>query len=675
MINARTLTAIRLSIITLITVAIYSPTLLAAKADPYSDAPVISVTASRVETEIKDSPVTIDIIDDIELDTVKSVDSVEHLLARIPGNSMSRNLRIPLGGKNYTINLIDGMAVQNFGSGTNGFIDQMNAFDIERVEIIKGPASSLYGSNALGGVINVITRKPPSTPEYRAWIESGNFDRDRGGFSAAGPITDALGYFFDVNYLDFEGSQDRTAKKRKAISGKLVYDFDDNKSFSVRAEHLDTSEETPGSLDDAEYYADWQQAAILDAFTDDQMSSAIFTFDTDLDEHSGLELKYSIRKRETQGMPSYSASGSYSESTSMNHNIVATYNREFDFLKSRVIAGIDLQKSIIDSNGFAARSADSAVDLSKSYDVLAQVRSPFMQYEFSPLERTRVTVGARYDNVTYGSKRKDGTLDESKKFTNVAPKAGITFDLDERNSLWVGYSEGFVVPGTTALFTSTRAIPDPNLKPEEANNIEIGVRGKLMDGQFKYDVALYDTNIENMILTEEIGGTDYYVNAGKVEVKGIETSLSYQPFDSLRFDAAHTYARNKYIEYISGDNDFSGNTMTYSPLHHLNARATWMPRHDLDIELEWDHYSSYYTYSDNDADPRGKYRRPDLFNLRATYDTGSWSVWGHILNLTNKKYARVSYSPATTGWGASPAHRNYRVGSERTLYAGISYNW
>lgn len=636
----------------------------------------ISVTASRAETEIKNSPVAIEIIGRNEIETVKFSDSLNELLTRITGNSLNRNLRIPMSSKDYTLNLVDGMAIGQFGDGTNDFIDQINTFDIDRIEVIKGPASSVYSSNALGGVINVITRNPPTVPEYRIWGEMGKGKRQRGGLSAAGKIDDALGYFFDTNTLDYEGLQDRTAQQRKAASGKLVYDFDTDTNFSVRGEYLETYEENPGKLTLEEYEADWLQAALDDTYSDERSAVAIFSFVTDLGENSGLDIKYSIRDYHTEGLPFWSLKGVYSESDTLSQNIVATFNHDFDFLDSRIIAGVDFQHSNSEEIGFNGRLDTSGIDLQESWDLLAKVTSPFFQYEFSPIDRARITIGARRENITYSAKSHDGLNDEERVFASTTPKAGITFDLDASNSIWFGYSEGFVVPSALSLWTNTGSTEaNSELLPEEAKNYELGVRGRLLGGRFKYDVALYDTSIKNMVLSEIYGTTlvkgkltdlKRYVNVGLVEVKGVETSLSYQPVKYLKFDAAHTFAKNKYLEYLSGSNDYSGNYLKFSPLHHLNARITWMPRHDLGVELEWDHISSYYTNIDNDLDPDGQYQRPDLFNLRATYNDGSWEVWGHILNLTNRKYGRFSYSSST---------RYVRAGSERSIYAGVSYNW
>jgi len=90
----------------------------------------------------------------------------------------------------------------------------------------------------------------------------------------------------------------------------------------------------------------------------------------------------------------------------------------------------------------------------------------------------------------------------------------------------------------------------------------------------------------------------------------------------LKFDVAYTFARNKFVEYINRGTDNSGDFMSSSPKHHVNARMTLMPMDNLDIELEMDVLGSYYTNNTNDADPEGKYTRDNLYNLRVSYETG-----------------------------------------------------
>jgi outer membrane receptor protein involved in Fe transport len=339
-------------------------------------------------------------------------------------------------------------------------------------------------------------------------------------------------------------------------------------------------------------------------------------------------------------------------------------------MDSNFIVGVDLLRSSSDSDSYTERNTSSSI--AQHWEVEANNASPFFQYEFTPIDKVLVSLGARYDRIRYsaeGYTMSRGTAteyDDSTTFTNTSPKAGVTYELNNTNSLWFGYGQGFVVPGRTELFVGSRGYePNPDLEPEKAENFEIGFRGQSMQANLSYDFALYRTTTEDMLLTDE--EREVYVNAGEVRIQGLETMLSWQPFNSLRFDLTHTYADNKYIDYVSGSSDYSGNTFAYSPKHHVDLRTIWMPIKGLEAELEWNRTSDYYTSADND-DPEGQAYRPSIFNLRVSYEHGSFSYWGHVLNLADKKYAeRISYS--------SRSGRQYDVKGPRTIYAGIAYNF
>ena len=627
----------------------------------------VSVTASRVSTAIKESPVTIDIIGEEELDTVKFIDSEKELLSRIPGTSMSRNLRMPMGSKNYTVNLIDGMSVNTFGSGVQGFANDTNGLDIKRIEVLRGPSSVLYGSNAVGGVINVITKDPPLEQENRVWGEVGLYGRKRGGGSTAG-TAEGIGYFLDANLLENDGWQRQTKNQRKTIGGKLTKDLSDNSLLTVRAEFLDVIKENPGTLSAAEFADDWSLSASTDAFTDERMATVSAAYMLEPSDNSEVNVNYSFRHHTENGQPSYSSTADYGEDEEVNQNLTATYRHDFDFYRSRVIGGADLQYSDANEVGFDGRHAGAAID--NDWDIAALVTSPFLQYEVSPLEKLRLTMGARYDKVKYTAEERLTASDDSSVFSNITRKIGATWQFDANNSMWAGFGEGFVVPSRTYLFTTTRYIPNPDLDPEKAENVEVGFRGRLLNKRLQYDLALYHTTIKDFVVIKDQAGKDGVTNIGEARFKGVEASAGYLATDFLKFAGAYTYARNKYINYIDGANDYTGNDLTSSPKHHVNLRVTWMPTDDLDIELEWDKISSYYTHSDNTVDPDGKASRPGIFNLRVSFDQGPISYWGHARNLLDRKYAeQVSYSTSAGG------SRSYTSGEPLTLYAGVSYNW
>ena len=115
------------------------------------------------------------------LEDMRPADMQRELLPQIPGVSMVRNMRIPIGGKAYTNDLMDGYAMKSATLGNTGFLDEVNTADIETIEVTRGPGSVLYSSKAIGGTINVITRDPPLTPEAGVWGDVGSYGLQRLG--------------------------------------------------------------------------------------------------------------------------------------------------------------------------------------------------------------------------------------------------------------------------------------------------------------------------------------------------------------------------------------------------------------------------------------------------------------------------------------------------------------
>ncbi len=652
---------------------------------------MLIVSTSRSEEALQETPNAVSVISGDEIEESNFVDSEKELLSRVPGNSMVRNLRIPIGGKNYTVNLVDGLALRGIGRGNTSFIDESNNMDIERVEIIKGPASSLYGSNAIGGVINVITRMPPEEFEARVWGDVGSWGRKRGGVQAAGSITDDLGYFFDANIGAKDGWQERSAFERKRVSGRLVYQYGEESSIGIRGEYLDLYEENPGYITGTQFKEDWSQKGVDDAYEDLKLASFSAKWEHNFSDKSAFKVTYGLRKTKDDGPPSYNPDGEFDKARSLTHNVVPQYQQDFDFFDAQIVTGLDFLHYDLNEKELAERDISSAVN--NDLDILSVQTSPFGQLVFWPTEWMKMSLGARYDMfdlsvdgtkniIDFSNYSPTTTYTNERTFNNLSKNAGVTFNLNDDNSLWLSYGEGFVVPSSSALWIGGwGGNANPNLKAEKAVNYSIGARGSLLDGVLGYDVAIYNTTIEDMIVTDEGNPTtssdDISANAGETNFSGLEAGFSLQPLDWLGFGGAYTYARNKYIDFVDDGNDYSGNYLAASPLHHLNARVILTPTQieGLKVELEWDYISDYYTNRVNDAD--GTYQRPSILHLRASYETERYKLWGGIRNLTNVKYGRrVSYTLPSTARNGDPieGYRNFAAGAEPlTVSAGLTW--
>jgi TonB-dependent siderophore receptor len=649
----------------------------------------VVVTASRVPEKLKEAPVTINIVSEQEMEKVKPRNAAQ-VLGRIPGvNSSSlgaesaiTSIRIPTHFTNpYTLVLIDGVPTAGYGSGNAGSFSEINSDNIARIEIVKGPGSALYGSNAIGGIINIITKDPSAKPQVKLWTELGDYGHWYSGLngSASG---EKLSFTADLNYSTADNWREHSAIDKKAGNIKLNYVPSEQSLLTFKLDYVNFDNESSGTLRENDFNTDWQQSYHTFTYSKLEKITPLLSYTHYFDE-AEFKTTLALRELDHEVLPNYGIRpqgprtyvGSLSEIEDRDVDLQFLYSQDFDPLRSKIVAGVDLEQGDTETDTHSLsvtwdRSVNKYTDytmgrLSKSYDVTTKVGAPYLQLQASPTEHFRLTAGGRYDSLKYEVDDKLGTGDSGDMdFSHFSPKIGATYDITSFLNSYISYSEGFVVPTTSQLFTSSWA--NSNLEPENAKNYEIGVRSSFLERKLDLDVALYSMEIKDKIVTKDLSSyVKKYVNAGETSQQGVEISAELKPVDYASLSVAYTYSRNEYEEYITGGVDYSGNTMERSPDHRLNARLAVLPLQDLWIELELDAISSQY------SDPANthEYSRPTLFNLRANYDWQEWSFWGHILNLTDQEYASyVSYSSSddtTTLFSGSPL----------TFIAGISYKW
>jgi iron complex outermembrane recepter protein len=649
----------------------------------------VVVTASRVGEKLSDTPATISVIDEGEIEKVK-YRNPEEILRRVPGvyshnfggESELTSIRVPTHFSNpYTLMLIDGVPISSYGSGSSGNFSELNSDNIARIEVVKGPSSALYGSNAIGGVINVITKDPSPIPLARIWSEVGEYDQWRSGLSGSAS-SDMLSFNVDLSHINSENWREHAEVDKQAGNLKLQYVPLDQGILTFKLDYVSFDNESPGSLDEVDFLENWQQSYHTFAFSKLKKITPLLSYTHYLDNAEftatlvwrALDQEsipnYAIRK---QGPYAYVGQSTESETSDVDMQFI--YTRDFEPLRSKIIVGVDAERGENDSQQFDLsvtfdpvlnKFTDyTTIGIDDDFDIVTKMYAPYLQFEFSPLEKFRLTAGGRYDAVTYEVDSKvDVSKAGDKDFSQITPKIGAIYQFSPTLNSYLNISKGFVVPTTSQLLTSSWANID--LEPEEATNYEVGLRSSFLDRTIDLDIAYYMMDINEKIIAREI--TAYrkeYLNAGETSQKGIEIMARYAPVDYAYLSLAYTYAKNKYEEYFVGAVDFAGNYLPRSPKHRLNLRLNVQPVKDLNIEFELDEISSQYADDANTTE----YSRPMLLNLRLKYNWQKWSFWAHLENIADKEYASyVSYS-------TSDATSTLFPGKPRTFYAGLSYSW
>ncbi len=662
----------------------------------------VVVTASRVEEKVKEVPVTTNIIKEKELETIKLRNPAD-VLNRIPGTYTNdfggenelTSIRVPTHFTNpYTIILVDGIPTTSYGSGSSSQMRGINVRNIKRIEVIKGPASALYGSNAIGGIVNIITKDPLPQAQIDVWGEYGEYDQWRTGVfgSKAG---EKISFNFDVNYSKARNWRDNSSYDKGAGSVKLQYAPTDFSLLGFNLDYVNLDHDLAGSLKKADFEENWRHSyhtfanTTIDKITPTLIYNHFFAA-------SEFKAVFALRDIDHEVIPNYGIYqkgpvhiGRLIQVDGLDTNLQLLYSHDFKPWNSRVIAGIDTERDNTEtdtyeliltketgSDGLERYTSYELGNLSKSYDITTKVAAPYLQFQTSPLDPLRITAGARYDSVTYKVDDKlfagmPGDKSGDKDFSEFTPKVGLTYDISSNINSFLSYSQGFVVPTTSQLLTANGA--NDQLSAEKATNYEIGLRTSFWNRLLDLDISIYSMEIEDKIVGTGYSPRDPYVNAGETSHRGVETVFVLRPHEKFSLAASYTYARNEYETYTVDINpnpfvetlvDYSGNTLPRSPDHHLNARLTFYPIIGLELEFEVDDISSQYADDANTI----SYSRPTLWNLRGNYDWQDWSFWAHVTNLTDEKYA--SY----VSWGSTDGD-TYFSGSPRTFFVGLSYRW
>lgn len=637
-------------------------------------APLLLETVSVVgydsdpDIQLSSQSLAASIVDLKELQALK-FQQPQELLQRISGVSMVRNLRIPVSEKSYTVPLIDGVALGSPYSGSTSSIGDINPRNIERVEVVKGPGSALYSSNAFGGTINTITRQPPEQGEQSVDIELGNYQRSRLAFQAAGQF-ESTGYFFDVSRQRMQGYRDEYQDDADRVSAKGQFQVAEENTLVLAGEFIDRYERHPGALTETEYREDPQQVGGTFGSDEDVKIRMLSLQDTHrFTDVSQLSFSAVYREEDSEGIDYHTGP---TDAVRDDGEVKLVYQQQFEALQGRALVGAGYTYGRSNFTRYRAGQNQQINWQQPSTDSISHtnVEAVFAEYAFSPITPLELSLGVRREKILLDSESNLVSTDVDADFDSTDPRLGLVWKVSDKHQLWASYSEGFYAPNTRQLYTDDNA--NPNLAPEQLESQQLGVRG-LIYGAMQYSLTYYQSDIEDYIVQENFFDDFHrpyrrFSNAGLLDISGVELDLDYSVNEWLSAALAYTYSDNHYVEYTNPytRDDLSGESLSRSPEHHVNTRLAFTPLDGLRLELEWDFISEYYTNDNNSSDPEGAFQRDDIVHLRVSYRTENIKWWLHGLNLTGTLEEDVSYSRG---------QRFYEINNDTAVYAGVSYTF
>ncbi len=662
-------------------------------------APVV-VSATREAQRRTDASATIDVLDGADLRRARAAHPAE-LMNRLPGVHATQTsgeghmmaIRQPISTKPLYLYLEDGVPTRATGFFNHNALYEVNLPQAGGVEVLKGPGTALYGSDAIGGVVNVLTRPAPATPTVEASMEGGGHGYAR-LLATAGTTRGLDGVRADLNVTRADGW--REASEYDRTSATVRWDHTADGGLTVRTVLAGSTidQRELASIGAADYVArpEHNGSPIGYRGVDALRISAALEKDAG---RSMWSLTPYARYGVLDLMPVWQLSydPEVYETRNSSLGLLARYRRDFSPLRARVIAGADLDWSpgrftadgiVPTRDGDGRWTSFTMAARHYDYDVTYRQLSPYLHAELSPVERLRVDAGLRYDVSGYvydtrlealGTGRWRRPADTTLTYRRLSPKLGVTYDIAEAANVFVSWREGFRAPSLGQLFQQGSNASTTALDPVTVTSLEAGVRGRL--GQrLLYSVSAYEMTLHDDILTlVAADGSRATSNAGETRHRGIEAAIGVAVAARLRVDASYAVTDHEYIEWTTpvgsgseaANRSFAGRTVEGAPASLASLMATWSPTflRGGKASIEWSHTGGYWM----DPDNAHRYGGHDLLAANTNWLVGErFELFARVVNALDERYAELATFNANQGELFTP-------GMPRTLYGGLRWGW
>jgi vitamin B12 transporter len=573
----------------------------------------IVITATGVPQTPETIGQAVTVIDRQTIEQRQTV-ALSDLLATTPGVTVSRNgglgaltaVRIRGAEDSQTLTLIDGVRV-NDPSSPGGAFDfaSLLAGSIDRVEVLRGPNSVPWGSQAIGGVVNVTTMQPGYGLQARGNVEYGSDNTvfANGGVSGKSGIIAAS---LNAGYLKTDGistaasGTEPDGYRQFGATGRVQIAFTDNISLDLRGYYAHSKVDIDGfafvppylPVDDAEYGKTQElygYAGLNADFLNGRFHNRIAFTIADIN-RDNYDPSFSTTT------PSFLARGRSER---------YQYQGDFQVIDQvRLVAGAEHETT---------RFNDGSLFKSRG------VTSFYGEAILSPIDRLTITGGVRYD-------------DDSAFGGHTTWGANAVYTLPTETTIRASYAEGFKAPTLYQLY-GPFGLGNPGLKPETARSYDIGIEQKLIGNSVSASATWFHRDTTNQIDYDQ--GTFRYGNIDRARAEGVEIALNMRPSSTLTLSASYSFidAKNR----APADVDF-GNDLARRPHQSVSASIDWKTPIGLGVG------ATVLTVGDS-FDDAANLNRLDgyaVVGLRADFPIGDkFSIYGRVDNLFDEKYTVV----------------------------------
>ncbi|WP_084421892.1 TonB-dependent receptor [Henriciella litoralis] len=605
----------------------------------------------------------------LDAETIAEIDA-DHpaeILNELPGVNIQMNsgqehliaLRSPVltggAGQGSFLILENGVPTRAPAFGNVNSLFEIHHEVAEAIEIVRGPASAKYGSNAVHGLINVILGEPAPGTYLDTRLSGSTLNRYRADLTSNVANTARI----SLSVQDDAGWRDNTGVEQQKLSGSYAFDFAGWDGLAwVTATNL--NQETAGFLEGYKAYREDDIATTNpnpEAYRDAKWAMGAVRLSRPLGDGT-LTLTPFYRWQEMEFAQHFLPNGGFEQNGQDGGGVMARYEQSFDAVTMRVGADLDISSGWLketqpDPFGFFPGDSRFPTGVHYDYTVDTTMLALWGEAEWEVSEDLTILAGLRgetheYDYSTDVAPGPNGRFlvpaDREDSFDLLTPKLGAIWTPGNGAiSYYANYARGERAPQASDLYRlqSQQGIAEADV--ETMDSIEVGMRGTSMNGALYFDLAAYYAEKDNFFFRDSDG---LNVTDGSTRHQGLEANLAYAISDQFSVSATGSLAEHTYtFDRIVGNGSEiirSGNEVDTAPNVLGDLTLNWTPTERFEASLSAEYIGEYFT------DPANEQTYPGhtLTNVRLSYDfSDDLEAYVIVRNLFDLNYAdRADYA-------------------------------
>jgi iron complex outermembrane recepter protein len=670
----------------------------------------IVISALRLNTPLKEIPASISLISGTQLNSMTKTINAEDVFRLVPGVRIDNGtggsrVHVYIRGQGVMTESgfrgigvqVDGITINNPG----GFAPDLYDIDwetVKNVEVIKGPAASVYGSGSTGGMINITTKDGGEKPAGGSLYFSAGSNGYWKSLAQIDGTKDKVNYRISYSHMQGNGYRVHQAFRGDNFSEKMTWKPSTKFKVTQLLTYTQYFNQNSEGISYARYLEYGPTAANTDAIPFNEFHKTQRLTGASI-------LNYSIKQNQDIQLKGFFRFNNYRETSNngddykpfISPGISAQYNRHDgnENLLNHFSLGVDYQSQIMNEHMFGGDHDLNRTDthFGESYIDTDEIKinqivrqKSIGIYLIDKLDITKklfATINLRYDNVfnELENNKTDSKSLVNRTFEKPTFKFGLAYDLVKEANIFAGYGTGYLIPTGDELLNNHENGGEggfnTNIKPSDIKQIEAGVRGEI-GKKLYYSLSAFNINSKDEFYRLASGSqTAYFGNIGESKRNGLETYVSYNPLEALKLDVAYTYSDFRY----SSPNSIKDHFIPQCPQNMLTAEISYkFMKHftftfNTEFQSKWciqtdsALYNTYVEYAKDTLTRSSWVDGFTLFNASLKYDWALGPLKGDLSvfakNLFDEHYFGF------TEPNSLPDYNSYQPAAGRELFVNL----